>query len=206
MKKYDFLTLYDKRFEKLFNMNPNAILLIDSNRAITNANPSAVQLFQSLQLEFAQLFNLLDSEIKKRLQEMVIIQQFETEIYQQNKRSVLLIDADYTLIDNEIHTLLIIRDISLQRVQQEEIQFLAYHDPLTRLPNRRYFNEKLNLALQDSEQNQETLALFLIDIDQIKLLNDTQGHLVGDEILQLAAKIMIEVVGNRGEVARSRWR
>ncbi len=86
--------------------------------------------------------------------------------------------------------------------QQEEIQFLAYHDPLTRLPNRRYFNEKLNLALQDSEQNQDTLALFLIDIDQIKLLNDTLGHLVGDEILQLAAKIMIEVVGNRGEVAR----
>lgn len=202
MNRHDFLTLYDKRFEKLFHMNPNAILLIDSRKEIKNANPSAVQLFQSLQLEFVQLFDLLDTEIKQRIQNKVAISQYETEIVHANKRTVLLIDSDYVLVDNEIHMLFIMRDITLQKKHQEEIQFLAYYDPLTRLPNRRYFYEKLDLALQTSEQNQETLALLLIDLDKIKLLNDTRGHLAGDEALQMAADIFREMVADRGVSAR----
>ena len=202
MKRHDFLTLYDKRFEKLFDMNPDAILLMDSHRAVKNANPSAVKLFQSLQIEFAQLLDLLDQEIMRRIQAKDVIQHFETEIIHNNKRMVLLIDADYVLVDNDIHVLFILRDITLQKKDQEEIQFLAYYDPLTRLPNRRYFYEKLDQALRESEQNHETFALLLIDLDNIKLLNDSRGHHAGDEALQLAADLFREAVSGRGEAAR----
>lgn len=202
MRKHEFLTLYDKRFEKLFTMNPNAILLIDSNKAIKNANPSAVQLFQSLQLELAQLFDLLDPEIKNRIEAKDKIEQYETEIIHQNNRFVMLIDADYILIDHEVHILFIMRDITLLKDHQREIQFLAYHDPLTRIPNRRYFHERLDEALLDCKANKETLAVLLIDLDKIKALNDTLGHLAGDEALQAIARILKEAVAERGVVAR----
>lgn len=115
---------------------------------------------------------------------------------------MLLLDADYVVVDNELHVLLIIRDITVQKQYQEEIQFLAYHDPLTRLPNRRYFYEKLDEALQAAERNNASLALFLIDLDRIKLLNDTRGHLAGDEALQQAAHIIKETAADRGIAAR----
>lgn len=202
MEKHDFLTLYDKRFAKLFRMNPNAILLIDSKRAIKNANPSALQLFQSLQLDFDQLLKLLDTDIQERIQNRITINSYETEILHDHKRIVLLLDADYVLVDNEMHVLFILQDITLQKKHQEEIQFLAYYDPLTRLPNRRYLYEQLELTLQEAVRNQETLALFLVDVDKLKVLNDTHGHLTGDEALQATADILATIVEGRGVAAR----
>jgi len=202
MKKHDFLNLYDKRFEKLFNMHPDAIVLISRNGTLKNANRGALALFEAMRLEFAQFFGLLDGDVKSRILAKRTIHHYETEMDHGGKRRVLLLDADYVVVDNELHVLLIIRDITVQKQYQEEIQFLAYHDPLTRLPNRRYFYEKLDEALQAAERNNASLALFLIDLDRIKLLNDTRGHLAGDEALQQAAHIIKETAADRGIAAR----
>lgn len=202
MRKHDFLNLHDKRFEKLFEMNPDAIVLISHKKEIKNANPRALHLFDSMQLGIGPFLDLLDVEIKKRLETKLEVKHVETEIIHEAKRLVFLVDADYVFVDNELHILLILRDITAQKEIQDEIHFLAYHDPLTRLPNRRYFHEKLDEALQECEQNQESLALMLIDLDKIKLLNDTYGHLAGDEALRVAAHILYETVANLGTVAR----
>lgn len=202
MKKHDSLNLHDKRFETLFLMSSNAILLIDSSRSVKNTNPSAVRLFESLRLEFAQFYELLDPAIKSRIQSRMAIRQYEAVIIVVNRRHVLLMDADYVLVDNELHMLIILQDITQQKMQQEEIHSLAYYDPLTQLPNRRFFYERLDAALRTAEEKQETIALLLFDLDKIKLLNDTRGHLAGDEALQLAAKIMTSAAADRGEAAR----
>ncbi|MEO4053857.1 diguanylate cyclase [Solibacillus sp. CAU 1738] len=202
MKKYDFLNLYDRRYEKLFDMNPNAILLINSRKTIKNANPSAYQFFDAIQLDFKQFFELLSSDIKSLIENSSIIDNYETIIVHQNKQIVLLIYADYVLVDNEMHTLLIIQDITTQKKHQEEINFLAYHDTLTRLPNRRYFNEKFDDVLEMAKQNNHIIVLFLIDLNQFKLLNDTRGHLTGDEILKIVAQILQETASIYGVVAR----
>ncbi|WEK54071.1 MAG: sensor domain-containing diguanylate cyclase [Candidatus Cohnella colombiensis] len=202
MKKYDFLNLYENRYEKLFNMNPDAIVLIDRNGVLKNANPGAARLFTSMKLQFESFYELLDPDIKARIRERQEISLYETEIMLGNRRLVLQVDADYVWADNELHVLLIVRDITVQKDYQEEITLLAYHDPLTRLPNRRYFNELLDEALQEAEHKQETVALLLIDLDKIKLLNDTRGHLAGDEALKQAAHILQETVAELGIVAR----
>lgn len=202
MKKHDFLNLYDKRYEKLFNMNPDAILLMDQHKAIKHANPGAEALFTSLQLDFSKFFQLIDQSVKEQIRSRKKISHCETEIIHHNRRIVLLINADYVLVDNEIHVLFIFRDITVQKEQQEEIQFLAYHDPLTRLPNRRYFYEKLDDSLKMAKNNDETVALLLIDLDKLKYLNDTYGHLAGDEALKKVAQIISETVANRGTAAR----
>ncbi|MFC5406019.1 diguanylate cyclase domain-containing protein [Cohnella soli] len=202
MKRYDFLTQYDKRFQQLFDMHPDAFLLVDRSNTVKHANPGAKRLFDSLGLDFVRFFELLEPETKQSIHSQTQVKQHETEIEFNGTRLVLLVNADYIWVENENHTLLILQDITVQKQQQKEIQFLAYHDPLTRLPNRRFFQEKLDKVLQEAERRGESVALLLVDLNKFKLLNDTHGHLAGDEALQQAAQIIQDCVGNHGAAAR----
>ncbi len=202
MRKHDFLNLFDKRYEKLFHMNPDPIVLADLSGRVKDANPGAIALLGTDSIRSVSFFDLFDNGVQAQIRVKQEIRQYETEIILQDKLVILLVDADYVWVDNEQHVLLILRDITMQMQYQEEIRFLAFHDPLTRLPNRRYFHEKLDAALQEAESLHETVALFLIDLDKIKWLNDNLGHLTGDEALQETARIVQEAATPGGMAAR----
>ena len=76
-------------------------------------------------------------------------------------------------------------DITERRRAEEEIRFLAHHDPLTRLPNRLFFGERIRVALEQAET--ASCALLLMDLDGFKLVNDQLGHLIGDTLLVAVA-------------------
>lgn len=76
-----------------------------------------------------------------------------------------------------------LEDISHKKKREQEIYHMAYHDPLTGLFNRRAFHEKLNYALLMAKQYHEKLAVFFIDLDHFKNINDTFGHDIGDLLL-----------------------
>ena len=78
-------------------------------------------------------------------------------------------------------------DISISKAAAEEIQRLAFYDSLTTLPNRVLLRDRLKSALAASKRNQKKGALLLIDLDNFKNLNDSQGHDVGDLLLQQVA-------------------
>lgn len=80
---------------------------------------------------------------------------------------------------------------AVQRKQLlERLQFLAMHDDLTRLPNRRLFHDRLNTALARAHRQQRRLALLFVDLDRFKQVNDQYGHVYGDRLLrQVAARI-----------------
>lgn len=75
-----------------------------------------------------------------------------------------------------------------------ELAKLSVTDPLTRLHNRRYFDETLQAELSRAVRTTQSLALILVDIDHFKSINDTYGHLVGDECLKLVASALKQVV------------
>ena len=78
----------------------------------------------------------------------------------------------------------IARDIT-ERVEAEEIiRFQAYHDMLTRLPNRTLLKDRLNQAITHAKRNKKKLAVMFLDLDRFKVVNDTLGHMVGDQLLQ----------------------
>lgn len=70
---------------------------------------------------------------------------------------------------------------------KEVIEFQAYHDPLTGLLNRRYFQEELNQRIEAAKKTGETVALLFFDIDRFKDINDTLGHAKGDQVIKLIA-------------------
>lgn len=71
---------------------------------------------------------------------------------------------------------------------QEVIEFQAYHDPLTGLPNRRYFQEELNQRVKSAKETGNIIALLFIDIDRFKDINDSLGHAKGDRLVQLISE------------------
>ncbi len=84
----------------------------------------------------------------------------------------------------------------------QKLSFQAYHDKLTRLPNRAMIDERLNRAIVRARLDGYKIAVVLIDLDNFKTINDTEGHLAGDEMLYTIAARLVDVVGPAGIVAR----
>ncbi|MDF2858411.1 MAG: hypothetical protein K0Q87_4262 [Neobacillus sp.] len=95
----------------------------------------------------------------------------------------------------------IILDITERKMADEKIKYLAYHDDLTGLPNRKFFNEHLNATIKSVKWN-ESLTLLFIDLDQFKIVNDSLGHNIGDQLLNEVAKRISSCVRNQDIVAR----
>ena len=74
-------------------------------------------------------------------------------------------------------------DITEQKNSEERLNFLAYHDTLTGLPNRVLLNERLEQSILRAKRRQEKLAVIFIDLDHFKTINDSLGHLAGDDLL-----------------------
>ncbi|MFZ2307310.1 MAG: EAL domain-containing protein [Rhodoferax sp.] len=96
----------------------------------------------------------------------------------------------------------VIRDITQRRQNEEEIQRLAFYDQLTQLPNRRLLLDRLQQALMNSARTGQYGALMFLDLDYFKLLNDTLGHDIGDELLKQVAARLKTCVREGDTVAR----
>ena len=79
------------------------------------------------------------------------------------------------------------RDITERKRAEALVSYHAYHDILTDLPNRMLFKDRLGLAIAQSKRKETELAVMFIDLDRFKLVNDTLGHIRGDELLQQVA-------------------
>jgi diguanylate cyclase (GGDEF)-like protein/PAS domain S-box-containing protein len=99
------------------------------------------------------------------------------------------------------HWVAVGRDITERKTAEEKIQYLAFYDPLTRLPNRQLLLDRLHRALSDTDRPHEG-ALMFIDLDNFKVLNDTLGHQKGDLLLQQVAERLRSCVARGDTVAR----
>jgi diguanylate cyclase (GGDEF)-like protein/PAS domain S-box-containing protein len=99
------------------------------------------------------------------------------------------------------HWVAVGRDITERKTAEEKIQYLAFYDPLTRLPNRQLLLDRLQRALSDHDHPREG-ALMFIDLDNFKVLNDTLGHQKGDLLLQQVAERLRSCVARGDTVAR----
>lgn len=94
------------------------------------------------------------------------------------------------------------RDISERKRAEEIIRFQSSHDLLTRLPNRALFKDRITVALAQAQRDGKPLAVMYLDLDRFKLVNDTLGHMVGDELLQAVSQRLKEMLRESDTLAR----
>lgn len=93
-------------------------------------------------------------------------------------------------------------DITSIKQTEQRLLELAYHDPLTGLPNRLLFNDRLGHAIEHAKRNKGCVALLLLDLDRFKLINDTLGHAAGDQLLKIVAARLNQSVRAEDTIAR----
>lgn len=96
----------------------------------------------------------------------------------------------------------VIHDITERQRDDERLRHLAFHDPLTDLPNRALLLDRLNQLLVRAEREGRALALLYLDLDGFKGVNDSLGHSAGDELLREAARRLLQLVRRSDTVAR----
>jgi diguanylate cyclase (GGDEF)-like protein len=104
----------------------------------------------------------------------------------------LKILVDSMVADNQRYTV----------IQFVEEDGPAYHDPLTGLPNRILFQDRVELALVHAHRNKHSVAVLFLDMDHFKFINDTLGHAAGDQLLQELAKRLVNCLRNEDTVSR----
>ena len=100
------------------------------------------------------------------------------------------------------HYVASLSDISARKATEEQMRTLAFYDSLTKLPNRRLFIERLEQALEIAKRRQGYGALLVVDLDDFKTLNDTEGYHAGDHMLEQVATRLIRCVPHKDAVAR----
>ena len=89
------------------------------------------------------------------------------------------------------------------RSNYDHIEFLAYHDTLTNLPNKLAFLDYANAVLSNTEDGDQIHAVYFVDLDNFKTVNDTLGHEYGDALLVKTAQLLSSIIGNNGMLARA---
>ncbi len=101
-----------------------------------------------------------------------------------------------------VRVVVVSQDITERKRLQEQVRQMAFHDPLTGLPNRRLFDDRFNLTMAATTRSNEFGALIFIDLDNFKLLNDSHGHDIGDQLLVETANRLKHGVREMDTVAR----
>lgn len=96
----------------------------------------------------------------------------------------------------------ILLDITDRKKAEEEIAYRAYHDELTGLPNRPLFADRVEVALANAQRKKIRIAAMFLDLDDLKIVNDTLGHATGDALLKLVAQRLKETLRQGDTIAR----
>ncbi|MFJ8237632.1 EAL domain-containing protein [Ureibacillus sp. NPDC094379] len=206
------LQVNQEQYQSLFKYSHDYIVVFDINGKIIDINPKTKELFgitnevkQSLSIEdIIQDENLgyIKSYLKKAAQGE--IQYFELEMIQNGEKLCLNMTSLPLVIDGNIKGVYFIgKDITEKKRVQETNAYLAHHDELTKLLNRRGMDQKLCESLIDAEVNNSQLAILMIDLDRFKFINDSLGHLIGDQLLaQIASRLQDTIDGTNFFAAR----
>jgi len=127
-------------------------------------------------------------------------------IHQSKKGENFWTECNYTVVKdylrNHIQIIMVAREINERKEIENQLSFLAFHDSLTHLPNRRYLQKEFPRILEDSNGISESLAVLYVDGDNFKIVNDRYGHDVGDEFIIQFGKALTKSVRANDLVVR----
>lgn len=93
-------------------------------------------------------------------------------------------------------------DITERKNSEEKMEYMAYHDSLTGLPNRNYFRTSFNRAIEQAKEHNQKMSVIFIDLDRFKAVNDTLGHSIGDDLLIKIAETLKSCIYENDVISR----
>ncbi len=198
-------------FRTLVQDTSDAILIIGDDGKVRYATPSATSIFGDIGVEGACLWDLAQErdEVVRALarmrehagrvsyyEDMRITRRDDVVVQVQVRCSDLRLDSTVGGL------VLTLRDVTAQRQLEAELKHRAFHDALTGLPNRLLFQDRAADGLVRTQRDGTTVGVLFVDLDDFKVVNDTMGHSVGDELLVAAGTRLSAVVRDSDTVAR----
>lgn len=189
--------------ESLFHSTVDAILTIDEGYMVTFANSGATHMFGygRDELERTPMTDLLHGgmeelqHIYRMLGHDKPLQNYETEVQHQNGMLIpvnISLSQVHSPATGKISTLAICKDITQQKLLENELKEMSIKDTLTCLYNQRYFYDRLEAEIERATRQGHPLSLLLFDVDQFKPYNDCHGHLEGDRVLKTVGDVVLE--------------
>ena len=206
------LQISEQKYKSLFENNPDAVFSLDLNGNFVSINRAVAQLsgYDPQELMNNTFLALMAEEHRElSWQSFQHACKGKPQLIELSicKRDGARIDLQVTTvpiaIDGEIAGVYgIAKDITEHKRAEAMIHYMAYHDALTTLPNRRLFHDRLEQALKFAKSCGGQVAVLMLDLDRFKSINDTLGHCVGDKILQAVAERLVTCVRDIHTVAR----
>jgi diguanylate cyclase (GGDEF)-like protein len=184
---------------------PDIVFTLDDTGAFIACQASDEKIQTSLKSTYLGKYlnevfpDQIASEVINKIRKAIDTQQlqtFEYELFIDEQRQIF----EMRIVRNNEHEVIgITRNISTAKISRERIEFLSYHDQLTGLYNRRFFEAEL-LRLNGSENL--PLCIMMADVNGLKLINDSFGHVMGDQLLKRVAAVLNEACGPDAVIAR----
>jgi diguanylate cyclase (GGDEF)-like protein/PAS domain S-box-containing protein len=200
-------------FRTLVQDTSDAILIVDDEGRVCYASPSATSIFGDITMTDVQLWDLVaDGESNDIIRAWARMRQNvgRSSRYEDSRitrRDGLTVQLEVRCSDlrgdSTVGGLVFtLRDVTEQRQLEDELKHRAFHDALTGLPNRLLFQDRTAHVLARSQRDGTAAGVLFVDLDDFKIVNDTMGHTVGDELLVTAGLRLSSVVPDPVLVAR----
>lgn len=191
--RLQFLTSNPIAYETVFQTIHDGVLILDNHDLVRDVNPAAE----------AELGISASDAVGSHLRKVISRIPGGTELFERDPKQLgeLAFETDdgmrYLLLDSipissgqpgvTDGRIVTIRDNTDRHLHQLSLEAMAFHDPLTRLANRRKFEEEVERAIRIADSTDKGFCLLYFDLDRFKVVNDTLGHEVGDELLKYVA-------------------
>ena len=204
----------EHRMRTIFESARDGIITFELNGKIASFNKAAAKLFgySDLGLGDMSIFKIIDelSALRHQKDLDVIFSNWEIEFNNieltgiKSCGTTFPVEFSISQIDNQRDDLYVgvFHDVSERKHTEEKLERLAHFDPMTQLPNRSLFRDRLNQAIRRSNRSKKSFILMYIDLDRFKVINDTLGHEIGDALLQQVSERLRLCVREVDTVAR----
>ncbi|MEX0872981.1 MAG: PAS domain S-box protein [Aquisalimonadaceae bacterium] len=204
----------ERRYRVLYDHNPSMFFTVDREGLIRSVNRFAAETLGRSVEELVKVpFDKLHAEEDQALVQAWVsdcigahgeLRRWDTRLARAEDEPIWIRVTARSIrdVDGARVMLAVCEDITEARKLSEELSYQASHDSLTGLYNRREFEQRLERALQGSKLSGDDHALLYLDLDQFKVINDTCGHIAGDELLRQLSDVLRSRVSKRDTLAR----
>jgi diguanylate cyclase (GGDEF)-like protein/PAS domain S-box-containing protein len=205
----------EDRFRRIFEDGPVGMALISPDMRVAQVNGAMCRMlgYSESELKATSIVDVTHpDDVAADVEQARLLTEGAISSYKMEKRfvkkggEVIWGELTATLIRDHngemVYGLGMVQDITARKRAEDTVRHLAFHDVLTGLPNRALLKDRLGMALAQAQRQAGTVAVMFLDLDRFKLINDTLGHSVGDDLLRNVGAQLQKLLREGDTVAR----